>query len=1604
LQAEQLEPRWLPTLITLASFNGTNGANPYGSLIEDSSGNLFGTTEWGGPVWAGSANHANGTVFEVQQGSGNVTTLASFNGANGDRPMAGLVLDGSGNLFGTTWEGGIGYVSSINPGDGTVFEVQQGSGNVTTLVFFDGANGQSAEAGLVEDSSGNFFGNTNGGGYWGDGTVFEVQQGSGTVTTLATFDNINGNGPLYDNLIEDSSGNLFGTTTSGPGATPYGYSGDGTVFEVQQGSGTITTLASFNGTNGLQPSAGLVEDSSGNLFGTTSYGGSGYMGPHTLSGDGTVFEVQHGSGTLTTLATFNGTNGANPYGGLIEDSSGNLFGTTAAGGPGNNQYSDGTVFEVQHGSGTITTLAAFNGTNGANPGAGLVEDSSGNFFGTTIGGGASGYGTVFEVQRGPSITTNSLANWTVNQPGYRQTIAASGGTGTLAFSTTAGTLPPGLTLGSAGVVAGLPTIAGTYSFTLTATFTVGGTASQSYTVTINPAVTLTTTLPSGSGGTAYNRTIGATGGTGTVTFSATGALPTGLTLSSAGVLSGTPSTAGSYTFTVTATDAVGASASQGYTVTISPLPFSQYLVTVVGSSTIQAGTGFLVAIQAADTLGNPVTSYSGPTTVVPSLSPTTSAASSLPTTVSIGSNGFGLFLATLDQVGTYTISVANGSFTGITNPVTVTPGPAVKLGFTTQPANTPTGVVLPPVTVQVEDQFGNPVTTDSTDAVTLTVATGPGPFTAGSTTNAILHNGMATFNNLMLTVPGAYTLSEIVPTLFIGPNSTAFSVTSLQVVPGSFAGSPSGFSLQFNAPFLVNSLTPVLFGQGFGATAPVPSVTLTQTLDANGMAPLNPPGNTHNTRAPILVEGSVVLNTATNSLTFVATNTASVVNDGTPILPDGTYVVDVKSSAAANGFQAQGGGGGFLDGLGNGTSGSGAFTTTFTVNTAAVSDDVVWVPATADGPGQALSAPGNNQAGGGYPVYLNDSTGTVTSVQVTLNYDPTLLTVTGATSNSALPGSTFTLLGSSTLGHAVLQYTGTVADEGDLTPGPVPLGFITATVPSGTTATPTLYKAKDLLHLSSISINGGAVPAVGGDALHLVAYVGDADGNGAYTSNDAVLITRAGLQTDSGFTAYPLVDPVIVADTDGSGYLPADAALQANEAGVNIPTATLASPPIPSGVTFQVIANNVDPTVSIPSNLHLGADGTVTVPVMIDDAHPTGSTGLIRANLALTYDPSVFSVSAADVHLGSVLAAGSGWSVVPTIDAVTGQIAIALSSSTPISSSIGGSLVTIDFHLIDGTRGEGRGVRNDRLTLTPGLSPVQLVASVNPNGQYVTTELEDAQGTFTLTPAPTNRFDPRIDGMVVLTGTPAPASVTTGMVEATTSSTTAPLETRGADSRAADAPAVDTTNPAPFAVAPEASTEEVENGRRGQEERAISLSALLPFSPSFASLTGLVFQFGNVLAVAAPGGIGVGQPLTAPWLQTLVRGTLSPLDPAQLVRTVRDALERVLASQVRMTQVSTDDLDRLNWDEVSSDLDGLATSGPIALLGHCRPGDGTIHPTTPAAIVARTLRVRPHAARNETIHPTTPAAMALDTVADRASLDQYFAQSADDTDQLWDDE
>jgi uncharacterized repeat protein (TIGR03803 family) len=380
---ELLESRSLlsATLGTLKSFysDDADGAYPTSGLIADSAGNLYGMTEFGG-----TSN--DGTVFKVAAGSRAVSVVASFDRTTGYHPDGELFVDKAGNLYGTT-RGNGGETQY-----GTIFKIAAGSHTVTTVVSFNSPY-ITFPSSFLFDSAGNIYGTT-----WGSndgqhlGTIFKVAAGSHTFTTLATFNGTNGGGP--QGLISDSKGNLYGTTG---GRGPGGY---GTVFEMAAGTHTITTLVAFNGKNGGFPQGHLIMDAAGNLFGTTS--GTGQ------SSFGTVFKVATGTHAFSTLAQFNSTNGGFVYAGLIEDAAANFYGTVYGGGANSN----GTVFKVAAGSHAISTLATFNGTNGAEPATALIADAAGNLYGTTISGGFGG-GTVFELSGSgfviPKITATAPA-------------------------------------------------------------------------------------------------------------------------------------------------------------------------------------------------------------------------------------------------------------------------------------------------------------------------------------------------------------------------------------------------------------------------------------------------------------------------------------------------------------------------------------------------------------------------------------------------------------------------------------------------------------------------------------------------------------------------------------------------------------------------------------------------------------------------------------------------------------------------------------------------------------------------------------------------------------------------------------------------------------------------------------------------------------------------------------------------------------------------------------------------------------------------------------------------------------------------------------------
>ena len=390
------------TVITLVTFNGTNGADPKSRLILASDGNFYGVTEQGG------ANNA-GTVFQLTQ-AGVLTTIAQFS-ANaspnffGDvvAPFGELIQGSDGNLYGTT-ETGI----NGNYAAGTVFKITT-SGSLTTLVTLGFPNGAFPWAGLVQDASGYLYGTTEYGGTNNVGTIFRMTT-NGAPTTLFSFSSFGGTNGTFPTaqLVMGANGNLYGTTFAGEAVlntlttssntiVQQLFPGQGTVFEVTT-NGTLTTLVSFNGTNGSEPQAGLTLGGDGNFYGVTMGGGT--------NGCGTVFQMTP-SGTLTTLLSFNGYNGSCPDVPLTLGVDGNLYGTTRTSLPGGN----GTAFEITTG-GTFTTLAYFNHADGSTPHSGLAASTNGDYYGTTEFGGTNNLGTVYQLTPAGTETVLTSFNLT----------------------------------------------------------------------------------------------------------------------------------------------------------------------------------------------------------------------------------------------------------------------------------------------------------------------------------------------------------------------------------------------------------------------------------------------------------------------------------------------------------------------------------------------------------------------------------------------------------------------------------------------------------------------------------------------------------------------------------------------------------------------------------------------------------------------------------------------------------------------------------------------------------------------------------------------------------------------------------------------------------------------------------------------------------------------------------------------------------------------------------------------------------------------------------------------------------------------------------------
>ena len=387
---------------TLYSFSGsTDGYSPSSGLIADAAGNLYGTTFYGGSC--ASRERGCGTVFELSPNSSGGWTESVLHefagGSDGELPTGNLIFDGAGNLYGTA--------SGGSHNEGTVFELSPSSAGWTEQVLYSfggiGNEGELPTAGLVIDAAGNLYGATILGGTGSNGTVFELSPvigGGWSETTLYAFTGGSDGGWPYGGVQLDAAGNIYGTSSLGGITNSTCSFGCGTIFRLSQASGSwnFTRIFAFAGPKGASPLGRLTFDAAGNLYGTTQLGGAKCS---ISSGCGVIFRLSpksQGEWKETLLHDFtNGSDGADPRCTLIFDGAGNLYGTA----PGSQAFAPSTVYELSPAStGGWRFHVLYTFGLGRIVGASLLQDSAGNLFGTTDAGGIRSAGSAYELSAG----------------------------------------------------------------------------------------------------------------------------------------------------------------------------------------------------------------------------------------------------------------------------------------------------------------------------------------------------------------------------------------------------------------------------------------------------------------------------------------------------------------------------------------------------------------------------------------------------------------------------------------------------------------------------------------------------------------------------------------------------------------------------------------------------------------------------------------------------------------------------------------------------------------------------------------------------------------------------------------------------------------------------------------------------------------------------------------------------------------------------------------------------------------------------------------------------------------------------------------------------
>ena len=763
---------------------------------------------------------------------------------------------------------------------------------------------------------------------------------------------------------------------------------------------------------------------------------------------------------------------------------------------------------------------------------------------------------------------------------------------------------------------------------------------------------------------------------------------------------------------------------------------------------VNEGSPFLVTVSALETNGNLAIGYCGTVDFT-----STDRQAILPAGTTL-TNGTGTFSVTLNSAGSQTLTAADSANSLIlgSSLIAVTPIPPTQLSIAVPPNATAGQSFVAIVTALSQTNY---VATGFTDTVQFTSSDGQALLPPNST----LTNGIGFFAMVLKTAGNQFVTATDAANPFINGTSAAISVSpgvtdhfAVAVPPAAVTGSPVGFTVtaedRFGNATASFAGTVHFSSTDGGATLPADSTlsggsgvfsatfatsgnqTLSATETASGMTgisaaiavrglivtgllptpngfavtfdkPVDPTTlSLYSAPADVLllnsagraVRGSLVLSTAAGSppdtsFTFVATG---------GVLSAGTYTVTLVGGPGgikdASGIE--------LDGTAMGISGNN-YVATFTV--AATPALILSIPSFARGPSSAANILLPNATGNGIPITLTGAVN-LTAMTFNLTFNPALLNISGTLNG---PDGAFTLQSNSP-GVASFAFQSSTPLNGTVT-----LGDIIAQVPNSAAAS---YKSKALLHLSNIVINQSITTATNNDGIEAVAYLGDVAGTGSFSPLDAALISQVAVNLASGFAAFAQLDPAMVGDVAGNG----GSTTSADVTLMNRLLAAYATPQIPQPPSGLVIPpTGPDPILSLPPTLTSVSGGTITVPVNIDTARPAGSSGLMEATLALRFNPQLFSVTAADIKLGTVPNAGTGWQIGAAINLQTGEIGITIFSTTPIQSTSGGSLVTITLQVIAPS--------------TAAQPALTLVDEVNPPGLRIyQTGLADNQGSLVI--------------------------------------------------------------------------------------------------------------------------------------------------------------------------------------------------------------------------------------------------------------------------------